>query len=83
MGIPDSVKFNNFRDGAATAMFGKVSGEMLNIIIGHRIKGEKKKYIRLKPEQVKLCADMIYEEYFGESEDGSAGGSVVGLSKAG
>lgn len=68
LGVPDSVKFSHLRDGAATAMFGKVSGEMLNIIIGHRIKGEKKKYIQLKPEQVKPCADMIYEEYFGEEK---------------
>jgi hypothetical protein len=38
---------------------------MLKVTIGHRIKGEKSKYISVKPEQVKVCADIIYEEYFG------------------
>jgi hypothetical protein len=38
---------------------------MLKVTIGHRIKGEKSKYISVKPEQVKECADIIYKEYFG------------------
>ncbi len=64
-GVPDEVKFNNFRDGAASALFGKVEADMLKVTIGHRIRGEKSKYISVKPEQVKVCADIIYEEYFG------------------
>jgi hypothetical protein len=38
---------------------------MLKVTIGHRIKGEKSKYISVKPEQVKICADTIWQEYFG------------------
>jgi integrase len=68
VGIPDDVKFNNFRDGAASALFGKVISDLLRVTIGHRIKGEKSKYISVKPEQVKICADIIYEEYFGGKE---------------
>ncbi len=64
-GVPDSVKFSHFRDGAASALFGKVESDMLKVTIGHRIKGEKSKYISVKPEQVKPCADIIYQEYFG------------------
>ena len=64
-GIPDAVTFCHFRDGAATALFGKVQSDMLKVTIGHRIKGEKSKYISVRPEQVKVCADVIYEEYFG------------------
>ena len=62
--VPDSVKFSHFRDGAASALFGKVQSDMLKVTIGHRIKGEKSKYISVRPEQVKVCADVIYEEYF-------------------
>ena len=64
-GIPDDVKFCHFRDGAASTLFGKVESDMLKVTIGHRIKGEKSKYISVKPEQVKVCADVIYAEYFG------------------
>ncbi|MHC4182544.1 MAG: tyrosine-type recombinase/integrase, partial [Planctomycetota bacterium] len=65
VGVPDEVKFNHFRDGAASALFGKVEADMLKVTIGHRIKGEKSKYISVKPKQVKKCADIIYKEYFG------------------
>jgi integrase len=67
-GVPDDVKFCHFRDGAATALFGKVQSDMLKVTIGHRIKGEKSKYISVKPEQVAVCADVIDQEYFGSSE---------------
>jgi integrase len=69
-GVPDEVKFNNFRDGAASALFGKVESDLLKVTIGHRIKGEKSKYISVKPEQVKICADIIHDEYFGEIGNG-------------
>jgi integrase len=65
VGVPDEVKFAHFRDGAASALFGKVEADMLKVTIGHRIKGEKSKYITVKPEQVKVCADIIHQEYFG------------------
>ena len=42
-GVPNEVKFNNFRDGAASALFGEVKADMLKVTIGHRIKGEKSK----------------------------------------
>jgi integrase len=64
-GVSKEVKFNNFRDGAATALFGKVNSDMLKVSIGHRIKGEKSKYISVKPEQVSDCAKYIWQEYFG------------------
>ena len=64
-GVSNEVKFSHFRDGAASAPFGKVEADMLKVTIGHRIKGEKSKYISVKPEQVKACADIIYEEYLG------------------
>lgn len=63
--VSDEVKFSHFRDGAATALFGKVNSDMLQVTIGHRIKGEKSKYISVKPEQVADCAEYIREEYFG------------------
>ena len=64
-GVSKDVKFNNYRDGAATALFGKVNSDMLKVSIGHRIKGEKSKYISVKPEQVVDCAKYIWQEYFG------------------
>jgi integrase len=65
VGVSDEVKFCHFRDGAATALFGKVNSDMLKVTIGHRIVGEKSKYISVKPEKVKICADTIWQEYFG------------------
>jgi hypothetical protein len=44
---------------------GKVEADMVKVTIGHRIKGEKSKYISAKQEQVKVCAEIIYQEYFG------------------
>jgi len=63
--LPDEVKFSHFRDGAASALFGRVDSDLLKVTIGHRIKGEKSKYISVKPKQVQICSDIIYEEYFG------------------
>lgn len=64
-GVSDEVKFSHFRDGAASALFGLVQSDKISVTIGHRIKGEKSKYISVKPEQVKDCADYIWKEYFG------------------
>ena len=64
LNIPDDVKFNNIRDGAATALFGEVSEDLLNLVIGHQVKGEKKKYIGAKPDLMKQCADIIHKYYF-------------------
>jgi integrase len=64
-GVPESVKFSHFRDGAASALFGRVQSDMLKVTIGHRIKGEKAKYISAKPEQVEECASIIRQVYFG------------------
>lgn len=71
--VDEEVKFCHFRDGAATALFGKVNSDLLKITIGHRIKGEKSKYIAVKPEQVQVCADYIWKEYFGEIKSADSG----------
>ena len=65
LGLPSSLKFENLRDGAASAMFGRVADkELRNVTLGHRISDEEEKYITLHPEMVRQCSDAIYQHYF-------------------
>jgi hypothetical protein len=70
-GVPKEVKLNNLRDGAATALFGNVCEDLQRVTLGHTIKGEKAKYIRVSPEKVQICADVIHKHYFEEPSAGS------------
>ena len=67
-GIPDTIKFNNLRDGAATALFAKVAEDLQNVFLGHSIKGMKKKYINVRPEIMQEPAKIVYQEYFDNNE---------------
>jgi integrase len=64
-GVSEDVKFSHLRDGAATALFGEVFDEQQKVILGHKIRDERAKYMRAKPSKVKACSDVIYKEYFG------------------
>ena len=65
LGLPSSLKFENLRDGAASAMFGRVADkELRNVTLGHRISDEEERYITLHPEMVRQCSDAIYQHYF-------------------
>ncbi len=62
--LPRDLKFNHFRDGTASAMFGRVADkDVRNVVLGHRIGDEESKYITLNPKMVKCCTDAVHEEY--------------------
>jgi len=58
------IEFRHFRNSSLSAMIGQCEGEVIDVVMGHGIKGEKKKYYDLKPELVKPAMDAIYAKYF-------------------
>ena len=59
------IEFRHFRNSSLSAMIGNCEGEIIDVVMGHGIKGEKKKYYDLKPELVKPAMNAIYAKYFG------------------
>ncbi len=76
-GLDDSVKFAHIRDGAASAAFhagaaGCLDTQYLDVLLGHRIRGEKVKYISLNPAAVRPVCEAIEAHYF--EDNGTAAG---------
>ena len=61
---PD-VTFSHLRDGASTAIWGEpgISDDIHNIFLGHNIRGERSKYVDVKPQKMEAAAEIIYKEY--------------------
>ena len=57
------VKFSHLRDGASTAIWGEVPDDVHNIFLGHNIRGERSKYVDVKPQKMEAAAEIIYKEY--------------------
>ena len=69
-GLPDTVKFCHIRDGAASSAFHEgarhgMDTAYIDVLLGHKIQGEKGKYISLHPYAVEPICQAIEEYYFG------------------
>jgi integrase len=65
-GVPDSVTFSHLRDGATCAQDAGVSGELIDCQLGHKLPGQRDKYIKRSPASVRPVADAMHKHYFGE-----------------
>ena len=66
LNIPKAVKFDDFRDGAATYAYGcpDVQERFVRLFTGHAIQGELKKYVSVLVKMVKPCSDAVHKHYF-------------------
>jgi len=55
--------FSNFRDTAASALFGKINPDLVEVFLGHQIRDERIKYVEVFSQLMKPAADIIYQEY--------------------
>jgi len=55
--------FSNFRDTAASTLFGKINPDLVEVFLGHQIRDERIKYVEVFSQLMKPAADIIYQEY--------------------
>jgi len=63
-GLPDSITFSWLRDGCTCAQAAGVNGELIDVQLGHRLPGQRDKYIKRDPSMVKPVADAMHRHYF-------------------
>lgn len=66
--LPTSITFSCLRDGCTPAQRAGVSGELIDVQLGHRLPGQRDKYIKRSPEDVRPVADAMHAHYFAETE---------------